>query len=462
MMLSDNAPTRDALLDARRVELTREAGSEPARRLCAAVASLSEPHLGQQRVIGRAGRSRLQGDIGTILADLLRQSFRDHLSAAARGHASPMWESSIMGRKRFWGRVDAMAGAGLVGVRAGLRVLASVQWEEGGDTDYSGAPAVLWPTGALLEMAATKGVTAETVGVDWRISPAAETRAPAIAVDDLVRCVVAATVPVARGGARSARPRKRMIPAILTPAQTEEKDAIRARVAALNARVAAVDIRGCRAPAFRRNFRPSLQLGGRLYSVGTGHYQAMSKADRADITINGEPVVEIDIHAAHLSIFLALTGTTKLPKGDLYTRVGLPRDVVKAWCVQTFGAGKHLSQWARNTADVVRATPIVVVKEAVLSTYPALRSLGTVVPASVLADLPEGAGPVAGQYLVYRESGIIEGAMDYLVAHGVVGLPVHDSIIVAKGAEWLAREGLDGASLTSLGVALRLGAAEGP
>ena len=49
-------------------------------------------------------------------------------------------------------------------------------------------------------------------------------------------------------------------------------------------------------------------MGGRLYGYGEFDYQQMERADRLRMTINGEPVCEIDIRASYLTIFHALYG----------------------------------------------------------------------------------------------------------------------------------------------------------
>jgi hypothetical protein len=46
-------------------------------------------------------------------------------------------------------------------------------------------------------------------------------------------------------------------------------------------------------------------MGGRLYSQHfTDSYQVMGGDERLKMTINGEPVAEIDIRASYLTIFL--------------------------------------------------------------------------------------------------------------------------------------------------------------
>ena len=82
----------------------------------------------------------------------------------------------------------------------------------------------------------------------------------------------------------------------------------------------------------RRTFTDeSWQLGGRLFGGG---FQQLSKEDRKRITINGEPVVEIDIKSCHATMAFAHVGIDWYAQSnqDLYSRLeedGWPRDIVK-------------------------------------------------------------------------------------------------------------------------------------
>jgi hypothetical protein len=79
-----------------------------------------------------------------------------------------------------------------------------------------------------------------------------------------------------------------------------------------------------------------------------------------------------------------------------------------------------------------------------MSVYPAFRQpLRSIVPSGVLDQLPADMRDWAvGQYLTYRESEAVFGAIGYVLSRGSLALPVHDAIIVPKSAEAFAREGL--------------------
>ena len=71
------------------------------------------------------------------------------------------------------------------------------------------------------------------------------------------------------------------------------------------------------------------------------------------MTINGEPVCEIDIRASYLTIYHAHYGAPLDPERDPYDLPGLgleARDVVKLWFVATFGNDGHLERWPTEMA----------------------------------------------------------------------------------------------------------------
>jgi hypothetical protein len=78
-------------------------------------------------------------------------------------------------------------------------------------------------------------------------------------------------------------------------------------------------------------------MGGRLYSIGARSYQTGRKDDRAQLMIDGAPVVELDVQASHLTVFQAQHGDALdvYSDGDLYriesrARRVIRREVVKA------------------------------------------------------------------------------------------------------------------------------------
>jgi hypothetical protein len=62
--------------------------------------------------------------------------------------------------------------------------------------------------------------------------------------------------------------------------------------------------------------------------VQRDNYQRAKKASRAKMTIDGHPVVELDLTASHLTILHALRGRAFDPSNDPYAIEGFPRSVV--------------------------------------------------------------------------------------------------------------------------------------
>jgi hypothetical protein len=119
----------------------------------------------------------------------------------------------------------------------------------------------------------------------------------------------------------------------------------------LNAFIAQFDIRGGTHHGYIREFNcgdhPSFawDLGGRLYSLGDESYQGLSADERKLMTIDGQPVIELDIRASALTIFHGQRRQRLdfAANPDPYTLPELsdtPRDLVKAFITATFGNGQ--------------------------------------------------------------------------------------------------------------------------
>ena len=86
--------------------------------------------------------------------------------------------------------------------------------------------------------------------------------------------------------------------------------------------------------------------GGRLNCPGQDSYQRLKKQQRlTTVTINGEPVVEVDINASYLSIYHGILGRPLPKRDDIYDIPGLHRDIVKAWITAAFGNNKLPIRW---------------------------------------------------------------------------------------------------------------------
>ncbi|TWI60490.1 hypothetical protein IQ16_07610 [Bradyrhizobium huanghuaihaiense] len=194
----------------------------------------------------------------------------------------------------------------------------------------------------------------------------------------------------------------------------------------------------------------SWNMGGRLYSQHfADSYQVMSADQRLKMTIDGEPVAEIDIRASYLTIFLSLCGI-QLPHGDPYELPGLGpehRSAVKAWMVATFGNSKPIVRWPprmlQKSPDL-KQHRVSVITAAALTKYPALKTWGE--------PLSHGTSGWAG--LMWFESNVMISTMLKLKReHQLPSLSVHDSLIVPARAAEKARTLLEQTFQDQQGVA---------
>jgi hypothetical protein len=189
--------------------------------------------------------------------------------------------------------------------------------------------------------------------------------------------------------------------------------------------------------------------GGRLYSIGYGNYQQLPGAPhkeypfcRRDIRINGEPTVELDIKASHLTILHACAGIPLANGPDPYVIPGIPRAVVKAFVTMTLGYDRFHRDWTDNAVATYRKKSksaespggldllkydLSTVRDRVLAAIPILRSW------------PEGV--IRWGDLQYIESvALIETVHSLAMDHDIPALPVHDSIIVGQPGIGVAKE----------------------
>jgi hypothetical protein len=215
-----------------------------------------------------------------------------------------------------------------------------------------------------------------------------------------------------------------------------------AEVEEINEFVSQFEIKGANHAGFQRIFNQgdtesfNWNKGGRLQSVGGESYQSLPKKDRREITINGEPVVEVDIRASHLTIVYALMGQKLDVTDDPYEVEGFPREVIKKWITMTLGYGRPHRAWPRSVkeefaekgiTELQKAFPIAVVRSAALKRHPIIRDW---------LDSPYDCFDL--QFLESEK--IIKAMLALKRDHGTVALPVYDSLIVSHRYEDLAEE----------------------
>ena len=192
-------------------------------------------------------------------------------------------------------------------------------------------------------------------------------------------------------------------------------------------------------------------LGGRLYCANAqGHINMKSDA-RANILIDGEAVVEIDINASYLTILHALKNVPMPNREDIYAIAGLPREVVKRWFTITMGSTKFQTKWLRSNLDEMKEAGVAhkpwmtvkAVEKAVLEHFP------------IMKDWPKQ--EVRWSNLMFIESEVIIGTMlELMQTYQVPSLPVHDCIIVRKSDQDLAMRVLSEQFKEKVGIEPRL------
>ena len=212
--------------------------------------------------------------------------------------------------------------------------------------------------------------------------------------------------------------------------ESPKTEAISTQVHRINKYLSQQSLTGGLFEGYQRTFnngdRPNFDWnqGGRLSAVGGG-YQQLSGERRGLMLINGEPVVEVDVSASHLSIYVGLMGGTVSTGLDLYSIPDIDRAIVKQYVTISLGKGKLLTKWLEAN-DV--SVDIDEVKQAVCDAIPCFKSLGE-----------SGHDWATLQYL--EAEALIE-AIESLHKKYIPAYGVHDSLIVPVSGERECREAL--------------------
>jgi hypothetical protein len=340
-------------------------------------------------------------------------------------------ESAIL---LIWAIADALSAADLICIRLGYKA------RDHFDDTWAGGATALWPTSALVELAETFLVTEQTRKDDWRGDRREAAKPKRVRECDLVK-VSPLREPTG-------------ITLGVTPEMIPERERMTVELQAINAVNGAADIRGAgNTVTLVRRFQHSLGFGGRFYAP----VSTLSPEERLAITIDGSPVVEVDVKASQLTVLLGLTRVTEAP-ADAYEVPGIPRDVVKSWAIQTLGSGRPPTKWSPKMVSAIKSgITAPAVWKALQPRYPFLGDLASLVPSELLSTVPEALHAwAAGQWVVMREAEIIAAAMRDLSRAGVAVLPIHDSLLVPEEAETGAKEALVEAFRADAGITPRL------
>jgi hypothetical protein len=169
--------------------------------------------------------------------------------------------------------------------------------------------------------------------------------------------------------------------------------------------------------------RGDFDLGGRFYG---GHWQNIPKANRAHITINGQPTTEIDYRGLHIRLLYQEVG--KPMPTDPYEIDGWPRNQVKLALLIAINARSHVSA-VRALADALRGDASIsdpfATADRLIRTAKAKHS-----------DIAWAIASDAGVRLMRRDSELAERIMlETVHAIGIVPLAVHDSFLVPTSQE---------------------------
>jgi hypothetical protein len=293
-----------------------------------------------------------------------------------------------------------------------------------GNAPEPGHAARFWASGKLLRLAARYGIHTDNISDHFAPEPP---KNPLVLKD------------YATGKGKD-RESGRRIKWKSTAFDTIEAKRLEAEVRELNDFLARFELTGGEHYGYERMFNNlSWKEGGRLYSSGEQCYQRLSEAERLQMTINGEPVAEIDIKASFLTIYHAMVKQPLQGSSDPYAAVAeTDRSIVKLWTTVSFGNSKPATRWPPKTAkdfrketgkDLSKVARAKDIARKMLETFPALKKL---------EELSE-----AWAHLQYREGRAVIGTMLILMReHRVPSFSMYDGIIVPQSKVDMAADTL--------------------
>jgi hypothetical protein len=314
--------------------------------------------------------------------------------------------------------LEALKALGLVGHRKGQTRYHETGFEPGHKVTISGRAARFWATPKLVKLAEELGIHSGNVGDHFAPEPPTN---PLVLKD----------FATGRGRYRESGP------VIKDYERTPETERLERDIKELNEFLARFELIGGRHEGYIRIFNNrSWKKGGRLYSPCEGSYQQLPEQKRLEMTINGEPVAEIDIKASFLTIYHAKLGMPLGDREDPYARAGIARDIAKLWCIASFGESAPKLRWPRKMVedyrketgkDLRKVAPVRKVAEAMLKAFPTLRRLERY--SHIWADLH------------FLEAEAVIGTMLILMRrHGVPSYSMHDGLIVPRSKADLAKD----------------------
>lgn len=192
------------------------------------------------------------------------------------------------------------------------------------------------------------------------------------------------------------------------------------------------------------NDEPTFNLNGRLFG---GWWQNLERSLRRHIRIDGESVVDLDYASMFPRLAYVAAGQTP-PEGDLYDIDGLAayRDGVKrALNTLLFADQPRIRLPSEVKADLPSGWTVGRMRAAILEKHPALSSV-----------LERGLGLT----FMFQESQVLVSLLLRLLDKGIVALPMHDGVMVARSQAAVTRAAMEDAAWEILGVRLPVVAKE--
>ncbi len=407
---------QEALQSASYAALRAHPTSEPAKALTAKLATMVEEYtikagLRQRKRRDTAGK--LEYATGAFLADLLHPYDADEPNGGwvYRSLKKASFTGATVTRRTFEQLVDGLKGLGFLEHVPGHKV--------SGEREDTGRYGARWrATHALLRFCTEHGVEPAQVLDHFEFEYDLPKRPVQLRARKLRRFFRSTDIPG-------------------NPMEFERTPAVRGMehaISELNEFFAKQTLRGGVHHGYIRIFHNGddrdfdWNKGGRLYSQHfTDSYQLMPSERRRKMTINGEPVAEIDISGSYLTIFLSLHGLQLDLDEDPYLLPGLGpehRAAVKQWFVGTFGNNKPIKRWPdemlKGDPDL-REHRAVDIGKAVFNKYPVLKSWGE----------PLDGRTHSWADLMWLESQVMFSTMlDLMHQYSIPSLSVFDSLIV--------------------------------
>lgn len=189
-------------------------------------------------------------------------------------------------------------------------------------------------------------------------------------------------------------------------------------------------------------FQENFSMYGRLHTRGYYHLQGLSKAERAELTINKEPVVELDYSALHPNLLYAGEGIQFPLTKDPYSVVNdhrFVRPLLKIILLAMINADSF--NQAQAVANHWIITEKIRNKDGVKvdTQYRRLKSIGIDNAGHLIKQMEKEHAPIAkhffngrktGMRIMNKDAAIALDVVKHFSKKGIPILPVHDSFIV--------------------------------